>query len=208
MNKKTKLLLLISAVLVISVVVSGCSDGKNKENQEIGSSNSDLVDENSKEASNGESAKEVEGDKLPDFKLKDLEGKDVSSEIFGDYDMTIVSIWQSTCGPCMDELEALNVIYNEYKDKGVNVIGISIDSVDITGDEEVKKVAEKLNLEFTNVIADEDYVMELVKYVPGTPTAFIVGKDGVFLAESQVGSRGTEKDIEAFKSIIEGIIKE
>ena len=206
MKKKTKLLILISAVLLIAIAISGCSPAKDKEDQEIGSSNSNSVDENSKGVSNSESAKEAEVDKLPNFNLKDLEGKNVSSQIFNDYDMTIVSIWQSTCGPCMNELEALNAIYDEYKDKGVNIIGISVDNVGITGEEGVKKVAEKLNLKFTNVIADDGYVVELIKYVQGTPTAFIVGKDGEFLMEPRVGSNGTEKDIKAFRNIIEEII--
>ena len=201
MKKRAKLLILISAVLVIAIAISGCSTTKNKEEQEIGSSDSNAVDENSKEVSNNGNDKEV--DKLPEFNLKDLEGNDVSSQIFNDYDMTIVSIWQSTCGPCMNELEALNAIYDEYKDKGVNVIGISVDNVEITGDEGVKKVAEKLNLKFTNIIADDDYLVELIKYVRGTPTAFIVGKDGEFLMEPRVGSNGTEKDIESFRNIIE-----
>ena len=200
MKKRAKLLILILAVLVIAVAISGCST-KNKEEQEIGSSDSNVADENSKEVSNSGNDKEV--DKLPEFNLKDLEGEDVSSQIFNDYDMTIVSIWQSTCGPCMNELEALNVIYDEYKDKKVNVIGISVDNVEITGEEGVKKVAEKLNLKFTNVIADDDYLVELIKYVRGTPTAFIVGKDGEFLMEPRVGSNGTEKDIESFRNIIE-----
>ena len=202
MKKRAKLLILILAVLVIAVAISGCST-KNKEEQEIGSSDSNAVDENSKEVSNSGNDKEKEVDKLPEFNLKDLEGEDVSSQIFNDYDMTIVSIWQSTCGPCMNELEALNAIYDEYKDKGVNVIGISVDNVEITGDEGVKKVAEKLNLKFTNIIADDDYLVELIKYVRGTPTAFIVGKDGEFLMEPRVGSNGTEKDIESFRNIIE-----
>ena len=200
MKKRAKLLILILAVLVIAVAISGCST-KNKEEQEIGSSDSNVADENSKEVSNNGNDKEV--DKLPEFNLKDLEGEDVSSQIFNDYDMTIVSIWQSTCGPCMNELEALNVIYDEYKDKKVNVIGISVDNVEITGEEGVKKVAEKLNLKFTNIIADDDYLVELIKYVRGTPTAFIVGKDGEFLMKPKLGSNGTEKDIESFRNIIE-----
>lgn len=204
MNKKTKLLILISSVLILTLAISGCSDTENKKDQEMDSlANNQSIDETTDEGTD-----QIVEDKLPIFNLKDLEGNDVSSDIFNDYDMTIVSIWQSTCGPCMDELEALNVIYDEYKDKGVNVIGISVDNVEITGDEGVKKVAEILELKFINIIADNDYLIELANYVEGTPTAFIVGKDGQFLMEPRVGTNGTEKDIEAFRNIIEETIAE
>lgn len=103
----------------------------------------------------------------------------------------------------MDELEALNIIYNEYNDKGINVIGIAVDNVEVLGDEGVKNIAEILELEFTNIISDKDYLMELIKYVEGTPTAFIVGEKGQFLTEPKVGTRGMEKDIEIFRDIIQ-----
>lgn len=199
MNRKIKLLVLILTVLIIAIAISGCST---KEEQENSSVNNEVIDENTKDIPD----QDIEG-KLPAFNLKDLEGKEVSSEIFKDYKMTIVSIWQSTCGPCMNELEALNTIYDEYKDKGVNVIGIAVDDVEISGDEGVKKIAEILELKFTNIISDSDYLVELIKYVEGTPTAFIVGEEGQFLMEPKVGSNGTEKDIEAFRDIIEKTIQ-
>lgn len=199
MNRKIKLLVLILTVLIIAIAISGCST---KEEQENPSVNNEVIDENTKDIPD----QDIEG-KLPAFNLKDLEGKEVSSEIFKDYKMTIVSIWQSTCGPCMNELEALNTIYDEYKDKGVNVIGIAVDDVEISGDEGVKKIAEILELKFTNIISDSDYLVELIKYVEGTPTAFIVGEEGQFLMEPKVGSNGTEKDIEAFRDIIEKTIQ-
>ncbi len=103
----------------------------------------------------------------------------------------------------MGELEALNVIYDEYKDKGINVLGIALDDVENFGDEGIKKVIEVLELDFPNVITDRDYIGELVKFVTGTPTAVVVGKDGEFLMDLIVGSGGKDRDIQRFKEIIE-----
>ena len=88
MNNKIKLLIFISALLIIAVAISGCST---KGEQEDSSVNNEVIDENIEETLD----QNVEG-KLPAFNLKDLEGKEISSEIFKDYKMTIVSIWQST----------------------------------------------------------------------------------------------------------------
>lgn len=198
MNKNIRFLMV--AILVMTLSITGCTSKKNSEDLDT-SKNDDLVIENE---GNAEEVLEV---KLPEFNLKDVEGNEVSSEIFNDYEMTIVSFWQSTCGPCMEELEALNVIYDEYKDKGVNVVGIALDDVETMGDKGVKKVIEILDLKFTNVIADEEYAIQLMDYITGTPTAFMVGKDGELLMDPKVGSVGKDNDIEEFKKIVEEIIQ-
>ncbi|MBU5438978.1 TlpA family protein disulfide reductase [Tissierella sp. MSJ-40] len=198
MNKNIRFLMV--AILVMTLAITGCTSKKNSEDLDT-SKNDDLVIENE---GNTEEVLEV---KLPEFNLKDVEGNEVSSEIFNDYEMTIVSFWQSTCGPCMEELEALNVIYDEYKDKGVNVVGIALDDVETMGDKGVKKVIEILDLKFTNVIADEEYAIQLMDYITGTPTAFMVGKNGELLMDPKVGSVGKDNDIEEFKKIVEEIIQ-
>ncbi len=198
MNKNIRFLMIV--ILVMTLAITGCTSKKNNEDVDM-SKNDDPVIENE---GNTEEVFEV---KLPEFNLKDVEGNEVSSEIFNDYEMTIVSFWQSTCGPCMGELEALNVVYDEYKDKGVNVVGIALDDVETMGDKGVKKVIEVLDLKFTNVITDEEYAIQLMDYITGTPTAFIVGKDGEILMDPKVGSVGKDNDIEEFKKIVEEIIQ-
>lgn len=199
---KIKNLLLI-LVLVLSLVLTACSG---KDNKDTGK---DLVDEQveSGNQTDGVSDKENSSSnrisKMPSFTLKDIDGNEISSDIFGDDDMTIISIWQSTWGPCIIELDALKVIYDEYKDQGVNVLGIVVDDVETYGDEGVRDVIETLGLEFPNIVADYDYMLELINFVRATPTAIVVDKNGEFILPPMVGSDGKEGDIERFKSIIE-----
>jgi len=49
------------------------------------------------------------------------------------------------CGPCIDELPALNNLYRKYKNKGLRVIGISID---LEGAVAMQPVVNKLKIEF------------------------------------------------------------
>jgi len=58
-------------------------------------------------------------------------------------------------------------------------------------------------LEFPNIVADYDYMLELINFVRATPTAIVVDKNGEFILPPMVGSDGKEGDIERFKSIIE-----
>lgn len=57
----------------------------------------------------------------------------------------IISFMAAWCGPCIDELPALNKLYRKYKDQGLNVIGISID---IEGAAAMQPVINKLKIEF------------------------------------------------------------
>ena len=81
-----------------------------------------------------------------------------------------------------------------------------MDNVEIVGDEGIQRIAEALELKFTNLISDKDYLMKLLQYVEGTPTTFVLGKEGEFLMDSKIGTMGVEKDVEFFKNIIQDIL--
>ena len=57
----------------------------------------------------------------------------------------IVSFMAAWCGPCIDELPALNNLYRKYKDQGLKVIGISID---LEGAVAMQPAVNKLKIEF------------------------------------------------------------
>lgn len=62
----------------------------------------------------------------PDFELKDQFGKSVKlSSLRGQY--VLVDFWASWCGPCRKEIPNVKRIYENYKDKGLQVVGVSID---------------------------------------------------------------------------------
>ena len=195
--KRKKALVFIIFMMVI-LTISGCKIRENKLDEEQGKS---VQDAGKEKGGLYESIEPI----FPAFTLNDIEGTEISSEIFKDNDINIINIWQSTCEPCMDELGALNIIYNEYKDKGVNVIGIAVDDVSIIGDDGVRRVIEELNLDFPNVISNDRYSEILMEYVTATPTSFVVVRDGEFLISPMAGSVSKEEDVERFKVIIESI---
>jgi thiol-disulfide isomerase/thioredoxin len=56
--------------------------------------------------------------------------------------VTFLAAW---CGPCVDELPILNKLYHKYKNKGLKLIGISID---IEGPRAMQPFADKLKIDF------------------------------------------------------------
>lgn len=71
------------------------------------------------------------GERFPDFKLPLLDGDTVPLYSLLGKQLTIVDIWASWCAPCRKESrEELVPMWNQYRDKGFQIIGYSIDAND------------------------------------------------------------------------------
>lgn len=66
---------------------------------------------------------------IPNTKLKDLDGSRVSlNQLIENDNITILSFWATWCVPCINELDAIADIYDEWKDETkVNLIAIATD---------------------------------------------------------------------------------
>jgi thiol-disulfide isomerase/thioredoxin len=66
---------------------------------------------------------------------------------------SLVVAMASWCGPCRDELPFLVRLHSKYKDKGLKIIGISLDT---GGPEAMQKVADKAKVNFPIYWAGEE----------------------------------------------------
>ena len=66
---------------------------------------------------------------LPNLTLKTLEGKSISTNEFSKSDnVKVLSFWATWCVPCINELDAISEVYEEWQDEtNVELIAISTD---------------------------------------------------------------------------------
>ncbi|HHR86225.1 MAG TPA: TlpA family protein disulfide reductase [Candidatus Acetothermia bacterium] len=66
------------------------------------------------------------GKSAPDFTLKDLDGNSVSLHQFRGH-VVILDFWASWCAPCRASMPTLDGFAAKYHDKGLVMIGVSLD---------------------------------------------------------------------------------
>lgn len=99
--------------------------------------------------------------------------------------VTLVDFWASWCGPCRQEIsENLVRLYKEYKDKGLDIIGVDV--WDKTPDH--KTAVENLGIEYPQLIDTTRNATDLYGVI-GIPTILLIDKDGTIVRR---GIRGEE----------------
>ena len=113
---------------------------------------------------------------LPDFSLTTLAGETISSQ---DYDQKIlvVNFWATWCTPCVYEIPHLNDLYRDFRSKGVEILGISMDSGD---PEEIRRFIRRHRMKYP-VVAGVPSVGDDFGGVRAIPTTFIVDQQGVIV---------------------------
>ena len=67
-------------------------------------------------------------DPAPDFKVKDLDGKDLSLAAEKGK-VVLLNFWATWCGPCRAEIPSLITLQQKYKDQ-IQIIGLAVDDED------------------------------------------------------------------------------
>ena len=121
----------------------------------------------------------------PDCTLNDLDGNTVRLSDFRGK-VVFLNFWAIVCPPCRFEMPAMEVVYQEYRDKDVVIIGVDIDGpMNIVGDY-VRDYVEVNGYSWTFVI-DSTGEVAADYMVTGIPTSFFIDKDGIIRA-LQIGA--------------------
>lgn len=116
------------------------------------------------------------GNTPPDFSINTLERKKYTlSKDVGKNNYTLVFFWSSWCHTCEGEIPQLINIYEQFNDKGFEIIGVSVD----TDRNAWANAVNSRNLKWPNVSQLQGWDSPVAKdyRVSKTPNMFILDKD-------------------------------
>jgi cytochrome c biogenesis protein CcmG/thiol:disulfide interchange protein DsbE len=109
----------------------------------------------------------------PSFTLPDLNGNKVSLSDFKGK-VVILDFWATWCPPCVKEIPHFIELYNEYKNQGLTIVGISVDR---QGVGIVKAFNKKYKINYPILMADSQ-VAHAYGNIRSIPTAFVIDPSG------------------------------
>ncbi len=150
---------------------------------------------------------EVQTGVLSAFSTTDLEGNTLDQSILADYDLTMVNVWATFCGPCINEMPDLGELAAEYADKGVQIIGLVSDTMDSDGTisdsqvETAKEIVAETGADYRHLLPSDD-LLGILSQIYAVPTTFFVDSEGVQVGDAIVTAQSKEKWIETIDGML------
>lgn len=131
-------------------------------------------------------------DEFPAFTSTDLNGNEITEDLFSEKDVTMINIWGTFCPSCISGMPGLAEI-SEAMPENQQMIGIISDVWDVDDPNYAlaQQIAEKSGASYTHIIATED-MSDLFTAVDGIPYTLFVDKDGVILGKPILGANEAE----------------
>lgn len=125
------------------------------------------------------------GRKAPLFRYASLAGQQVAlKDLKGKY--VLLDFWESWCGYCIIAIPKIEALYNNYRSKGLQVLGITTENLT-----QIKKVAQRNALSYPTLAADTKIIDQYK--VNGRPTYVLIAPDGSIAVYSTGDLNAIEK---------------
>ena len=198
----------LAACALALAVLAGCAGGGPASQSTPAASESAAAPESVSEsaaASASQVAAEAEPVTLGAFSANTLDGEAVDETIFSGYTLTVVNVWATFCGWCVDEMPVLSALGEEYAADGVQIIGIVNDTVGPDGapDESQIALAQDIVAEggatYKNLALSEDLLQLGFANLPAVPATLFFDGNGYTVGQGIVGAQ----DEDGWRALIE-----
>lgn len=186
-----KTVLLLTLIFSLALI-SACSSAKESEN--------DVNRQTAEDPQTDQDTGEDDGsDGLQAFHTKDIFGNDVNQDIFLNHKLTLVNVWGTFCGPCLDEMPYLGELQKEYEPKGINIVGIVIDaqdeSMEVLDDqvELAKEIVKSTKADYTHMLISSEMIDPVLSKFDAIPASFFVDSEGNIVSKFYIGSRSKDE---------------
>ncbi|CAJ1002901.1 MULTISPECIES: thiol-disulfide oxidoreductase ResA [Bacillales] len=112
------------------------------------------------------------GRDAPNFSLEQLNGPSIAlSDLRGKG--VVLNFWGTWCGPCKQEMPALQKQYEAYKDKGLVIVGVNIGETPVA----VEPFLKQFGVTFPILMDRESQITKLYR-IDKIPSTFFIDPDG------------------------------
>lgn len=137
------------------------------------------------------------GSRMPDFSVKDLPGRQVTTEELRGK-VVLIDFWATWCEPCKREMPGYQQLLDRYGPQGFVVIGFKFDTMKDT--EDPMRFAKRLGIHYPLAVATEA-VKQKFGGIEGLPTTMVYDRKGI-LREKIIGFEYTEAVERALKPLL------
>jgi thiol-disulfide isomerase/thioredoxin len=127
------------------------------------------------------------GSRLPDFSVKDLAGREISSVELGGK-VVLIDFWATWCQPCKQEMPGYQKLADRYGSRGFAVIGFKFDTM--MDMEDPLAFAKKIGVHYPLAVASNS-LKQKFGGIEGLPTTMLYDRQGV-LRKKVIGFEYTE----------------
>lgn len=124
------------------------------------------------------------------FSAMDLNGNKFDDSIFSKYDITMVNIWATWCGPCINEMPALAKVYDNLP-SNANMISIVSDGVEEA--DTAKEILDDSKAKFRSFVPSEFIAKNVMPNITAFPTTVFVDKNGKVIGQAQLGAPSSDE---------------
>ena len=134
----------------------------------------------------------------PQFTLTDSNGAKVK---LADYrgKVVLLNFWATWCGPCQVEIPWFKEFEQQYKSKGLEVLGVSMDE---EGWAAVKPYIAEHKINYRILLGD-DTVAQLYGGLDALPTTFMIDREGKFAFTPHVGLIGKNEYVSEIQTLLD-----
>lgn len=115
------------------------------------------------------------------FQGTDLEGNPVSQDVFKKSRLTMVNVWATFCGPCLNEMPGLGELAAEFDPAEFQLIGVVSDVREGEDPSLVESLVQETGADYPHLLANDSIDQALLAGVSGVPTTFFFDGEGAYL---------------------------
>jgi thiol-disulfide isomerase/thioredoxin len=115
------------------------------------------------------------GSRLPEFSVKDLQGREISSADFRGK-VVLIDFWATWCQPCKKEMPGYQKLVDSYGSRGFAVVGFKFDTM--MDMEDPAMFEKKIGVRYPLAVAPDDLKQKFGS-IEGLPTTMLYDRQGI-----------------------------